>query len=49
MPPTPAVVRTDGIRYRLYAADRGFEPVAYANLIRLKGSALALFERMRRP
>ena len=43
------VVVTDGIRYRLYAADRSFEPVAYANLIRLKGSALVLFERMRRP
>ena len=43
------VVVTDGIRYRLYAADQGFEPVAYANLIRLKSSALALFERMSRP
>ena len=26
------VIVTDGIRYRMYAADRGFEPVAYANL-----------------
>ncbi len=43
------VVVTDGIRYRLYAADLDFEPVAYANLIRLKVSATALFERMRRP
>jgi hypothetical protein len=26
------VVVTDGIRYRIYAGDRGFESVAYANL-----------------
>lgn len=43
------VIVTDGIRYRLYTADQNYEPVAYANLIRLKNSALALFERMSRP
>ena len=30
------VIVTDGIRYRMYASGRGFEPVAYANLVRLK-------------
>lgn len=43
------VVVTDGIRYRLYAADRSFAPVAYANLARLKQPSLDLFERLRRP
>ncbi len=43
------VVVTDGIRYRLYAAHDGYEPVAYANLIRLKASATELFDRLRRP
>lgn len=42
------VVVTDGIRYRMYAGDRNFEPVAYANLMRLKQSATDLFERMKR-
>jgi len=42
------VVVTDGIRYRLYAAD-DFAPIAYANLARLKQSALGLFARMKRP
>ncbi|MBI4584116.1 MAG: hypothetical protein HY717_08845 [Planctomycetes bacterium] len=41
------VIVTDGIRYRMYASDHGFVPVAYANLIRLKRSALELFERMK--
>lgn len=40
------VVVTDGLRYRLYAADCGYTPVAYANLERLKPSGLALFERL---
>jgi len=39
---------TDGIRYRMYASERAFEPVAYANLIRLKQSAFNLFDRMKR-
>ncbi len=43
------VVVTDGIRYRMYAGDRAFEPVAYANLARLKQPAAALFARMKRP
>jgi len=42
------VVVTDGIRYRMYAAD-DFAPIAYANLARLKQSALGLFARMKRP
>jgi hypothetical protein len=41
------VVVTDGIRYRMYDAARDFAPVAYANLARLKQSALNLFERMK--
>jgi hypothetical protein len=43
------VVVTDGIRYRMYEASRDFVPVAYANLARLKRSALALLGRMQRP
>jgi len=43
------VVVTDGIRYRLYAAERGYAPVAYANLARLKQPALVLFDALRRP
>ena len=43
------VVVTDGIRYRMYEAAKDFEPVAYANLARLKQSSLELFARMRRP
>jgi hypothetical protein len=43
------VIVTDGIRYRMYAAARGFEPVAYANLARLKRPAAALFARVQRP
>lgn len=39
---------TDGIRYRLYDGTADLEPVAYANLERLKPSALQLFERLRR-
>jgi len=43
------VIVTDGIRYRMYASGRGFEPMAYANLVRLKKPATDLFARMRRP
>jgi hypothetical protein len=43
------VVVTDGIRYRMYAGDREFAPVAYANLARLKQPATNLFARMQRP
>lgn len=42
------VVVTDCIRYRLYSAGT-FEPVAYANLVRLRRPAAALFARMQRP
>lgn len=42
------IVVTDGIRYRMYEAG-SFRPIAYANLARLKRSALSLFERMKRP
>jgi hypothetical protein len=43
------VIVTDGIRYRMYAGERGFEPVAYANLARLKRPAAGLFARLQRP
>jgi hypothetical protein len=43
------VIVTDGVRYRMYASNRGFEPIAYANLARLKKSAADLFARMQRP
>lgn len=45
---TSDIVVTDGVRYRLYAAEKDFAPVAYANLARLKRSALELFARLRR-
>jgi hypothetical protein len=40
------VLVTDGIRYRLYAHEKAFAPVAYANLSRLKKSALTLFKNI---
>ena len=43
------VIVTDGIRYRMYASARGFAPVAYANLARLKQPAGDLFARIQRP
>jgi len=43
------VIVTDGIRYRMYAGDLGFEPIAYANLVRLKKRAADLFARLKRP
>ncbi|HZZ77098.1 MAG TPA: hypothetical protein VFE62_01185 [Gemmataceae bacterium] len=43
------VVVTDGVRYRMYSHASGYAPVAYANLIRLKRSALDLFNRLKRP
>lgn len=43
------LIVTDGFRYRLYAAGQDYEPVAYANLLRLKRSAVDLFERLCRP
>jgi hypothetical protein len=44
---TRDIVVTDGIRYRMYSSEKGFAPVAYANLARLKPSALELFSRMK--
>ena len=43
------VLVTDGVRYRLYDCKQDFAPVAYANLVRLKQSAVKLFDRIRRP
>jgi hypothetical protein len=43
------VIVTDGVRYRMYDGGHGFEPLAYANLARLKRPAAALFARMQRP
>jgi hypothetical protein len=43
------ILVTDGFRYRLYGVENDYEPVAYANLIRLKRSALDLFNRLERP
>jgi hypothetical protein len=43
------VIVTDGIRYRMYDGARGFAPLAYANLARLKEPAADLFARMQRP
>lgn len=43
------VIVTDGIRYRMYAGESDFAPVAYANLARLKQPAADLFARMQRP
>lgn len=43
------VVVTDGIRYRMYSCQSAFEPIAYANLGRLKKPAAELFARMKRP
>lgn len=45
--PCDAIV-TDGVRYRMYSGARGFEPLAYANLARLKQPAADLFARMQR-
>ncbi len=43
------VVVTDGVRYRMYDAEHAFQPLAYANLARLKQPAADLFVRMQRP
>jgi hypothetical protein len=43
------ILVSDGLRYRLYAADKEYAPVAYANLGRLKKSATELFARLKRP
>ncbi|MGV8075579.1 MAG: hypothetical protein AB2L11_13615 [Syntrophobacteraceae bacterium] len=43
------IIVTDGLRYRLYLCEKGFAPVAYANLNRLKQSSAKLFQLLRRP
>jgi hypothetical protein len=43
------VIVTDGIRYRLFSANNGYKPAAYANLARLKKPANELFNLMRKP
>ena len=42
------VIITDGIRYRMYSGAKAFEPIAYANLVRLKQSAIEFIERVKR-
>ena len=42
------ILVTDGFRYRLYDPQDSTRSAAYANLTRLKGSALRLFERLAR-
>jgi len=42
------IIVTDGVRYRMYSAKNDYEPCAYANLARLKTSALNLFEMVKR-
>ena len=42
------VILTDGIRYRMYSGQKDFEPIAYANLLRLKESANKFFELVKR-
>lgn len=41
------ILATDGIRYRLFSAERSYEQTAYANFTRLKDSAHALFDALR--
>lgn len=41
------VVVTDGFRYRAFDSQENFEPIAYANLINLKESAMGLIDRLR--
>jgi hypothetical protein len=43
------ILVSDGFRYRLYAVEQDYQPVAYANLIRLKRSSLDLFNQLKRP
>jgi hypothetical protein len=46
--PTDVMV-TDGIRYRIYRGGGRYEPIAYANLARMKRRATDLLGRLRRP
>ena len=42
------IIVTDGIRYRMYEGARGYAPLAYGNLARLKQPAADFFARLRR-
>ena len=42
------ILVTNGIRYRLHSRDEDYASVAYANLCRLKQSAMRLFDRLSR-
>ncbi len=42
------VIVTDGVRYRMYSAEKSFEPIAYANLVRLKSKATDFFSKVKR-
>lgn len=42
------VMVTDEVRYRLYAHEKAFTPVAYANLFRLKTPAQSIFENIKK-
>jgi hypothetical protein len=42
------ILVSDGIRYRMYGGQSGSTHLAYANLARLKGPALELFDRIKR-
>lgn len=42
------VIVTDGVRYRMYDGNRSYEPVGYANLLRLKQPATDLFAKLQR-
>lgn len=42
------VIVTDGFRYRMYSFDHDFDSIAYANLVRLKESALEFFELIKK-
>ena len=42
------IIVTDGVRYRMYDGFRSYEPVGYANLLRLKQPAIDLFAKLQR-
>lgn len=42
------VIVTDGVRYRMYDGFRSYDPVGYANLLRLKRPAADLFAKLQR-
>lgn len=42
------VLVTDGVRYRMYDGARSYEPIGYANLLRLKRSPCKLFAKLQR-